>query len=65
MKIKINIIAKLLEAIGISALMIGLVQGIYGDMWADLYFFLGGIAVFIIGRYIEKGQQKRNITYTM
>ena len=45
---------KLLEAIGIAALMIGLVQGIYGDMWGELYLFIGGIAVFIVGRQLEK-----------
>lgn len=45
---------KLLEAIGIAAVMLGLVQGIYGDMWGELYLLLGGIAVFYAGRIIEK-----------
>jgi hypothetical protein len=49
-----RILAKALEAVGIAALMIGLVQGIYGDMWGELYLFIGGIAVFFIGRWMEK-----------
>ncbi|TAK52355.1 MAG: hypothetical protein EPO24_15315 [Bacteroidetes bacterium] len=47
-------IGKLLEAIGIAAVMLGLVQGIYGDMWGELYLLLAGIAVFYAGRIIEK-----------
>ena len=47
-------LGKGLEAIGIAALMIGLVQGIYGDTWGELYLFIGGIVVFIIGRQLEK-----------
>lgn len=48
------VVGKILEALGIAAVMIGLVQGIHGDMWGELYFFLGGIVVFVIGRMIEK-----------
>lgn len=54
------IIAKLLEAIGIAATMIALIQGLYGDMWGELYLFLGGIFVFLVGRQTEKHFQKRN-----
>jgi hypothetical protein len=46
--------AKSMEAIGIAAVMVGLVQGIYGDMWGELYLFLGGIGVFYIGSVLEK-----------
>ena len=53
---------KLFEAIGIAALMIGLVQGIYGDMWGELYFFIGGILVFILGRRVEKSWEKQRAT---
>ncbi len=53
------IIAKLLEAIGIAATMIALIQGLYGDMWGELYLFLGGIFVFLVGRQMEKHFQKR------
>ncbi len=54
------IVAKLLEAIGIAATMIALVQGLYGDAWGELYLFLGGIFVFLVGRQIEKHFQRRN-----
>jgi len=47
-------IGKLLEAIAISGVLIGLVMGFRGDEWGELYFFLGGIALFLIGRRIEK-----------
>jgi hypothetical protein len=50
----VKFLPKLLEAIGIAAVMIGLVQGIYGDMWGELYLFIGGIVVFLIGRQLEK-----------
>ncbi len=46
--------SKLLEAIGIAAVMLGLVQGIYGDMWGELYLLLAGMLVFYIGRFFEK-----------
>ncbi len=46
-----------LEAVGIAALMIGLVQGIYGDAWGELYLFVGGMLVFYIGRKLEKKSQ--------
>ena len=49
-----------LEAVGIAALMIGLVQGIYGDMWGELYLFLGGMLVFFVGRILEK-RSKANV----
>ena len=48
-----KVFAKLLEALGIAALMIAFVSGIYGDEWGELYLFLGGIFVFIIGRVME------------
>ncbi|HUL44268.1 MAG TPA: hypothetical protein VLY03_07920 [Bacteroidota bacterium] len=48
------IVAKAMEAIGIAALMIAFVVGIYGDEWGELYLFLGGIVVFFIGRQMEK-----------
>ena len=49
-----RLVGKFLEAIGIAATMLGLVQGIYGDMWGELYLFLGGILAFLIGRQLEK-----------
>ena len=40
--------------------MIGLAQGLYGSMWGELYFFLGGIAVFFVGRILEKRRASGN-----
>ena len=51
-------VAKFLEAIGIAAVMIGLVQGLYGDMWGELYLFIGGIVAFVVGRRIEKRHEQ-------
>ena len=48
-----------MEAIGIAALMIGLVQGVYGDQCGELYLFIGGIVVFIVGRQWEKRVEKK------
>ena len=54
MKKRMYLGAKVFEAGGIAAVMVGLVQGIYGDMWGELYLFLGGIVMFLVGRRIEK-----------
>lgn len=51
--------AKFLEALGFVTLFVGLVNGLRGDMWTDLYFFLAGIVIFIVGRRIEKREMKR------
>jgi hypothetical protein len=53
------IFAKTLEAIGLAAVIIALVVGIYGDEWGELYFFLGGILLFLIGRHMEKRWERR------
>ena len=55
-----RVLAKGLEALGIAAVMVGLVQGIYGDMWGELYLFLGGMVVFFIGRRMEKKLDKHD-----
>ena len=53
--------AKTLEAIGIAAVMVGLIQGVYGsDMWGELYLFLGGMLIFFIGRQLEKHWDRKN-----
>lgn len=51
--------AKFLEALGFVIVFVGLIYGLLGDMWTDLYFFLAGIVVFIAGRKIEKREMKR------
>jgi len=50
---------KLLEAIGFLAVAVGFMYGCAGDMYTDLYFFLGGIAVFTVGRVLERRVLKR------
>ena len=53
-------IAKALEALGIACVMIGLVQGIYSaTMWMELYLSIIGIALFLIGRSIEKKADRK------
>ena len=47
-----------LEAVGIAALMIALVSGFHGDEWGELYLFIGGIVVFIVGWLLEKRAAK-------
>ncbi len=53
------ILAKMLEAVGIAALAIGLVQGIYGNISFEYYTFFGGVVAFFAGRFIEKSILKR------
>ena len=52
--------AKSLEALGFLTVAVGLMYGLVGDMWTDLYFFLGGILVFTAGRALEKREMKRD-----
>jgi hypothetical protein len=50
-----RVAAKALEALGISCVMIGLVQGIMSDtMWMELYLSIAGIALFLLGWGIER-----------
>jgi hypothetical protein len=60
-----KIAAKAFEAVGISCVMIGLVQGIMSEtLWMELYLSIIGIAVFLIGWGIEKfiGRKQRATT---
>lgn len=50
---------KSLEALGFLTVAVGLMYGIMGNMWIDLYFFLAGIVVFSVGRNIEKRELKK------
>lgn len=55
-----RIVAKALEALGISSMMIGLVQGIMSEtMWMELYLSIIGIALFLAGWGIETHVAKR------
>ncbi len=53
-------VGKFLEALGFLTVAVGLMYGVVGNMWLDLFFFLGGILVFTIGRAIEKRELKRD-----
>ena len=53
-------VAKFLEALGFLTVAVGLMYGIMGNMWIDLYFFLGGILVFLVGRTLEKREMRRD-----
>jgi len=53
------VLAKMLEAVGIAALAIGLVQGIYGNISFEYYTFFGGVVAFFAGRFLEKSILKR------
>ena len=56
-----RIAGKILESLGLAAVAVGLVQGINGDMWGELDFFLGGIIVFVAGRVIEKRAERQPV----
>lgn len=51
--------AKMLEALGIAALAIALVQGLYGHIGFEYGMFFGGVAAFLIGQQIEKRVRKK------
>ncbi len=48
------IFAKLLQATGMTSLLIGLILGLQGDMAAQYYYFFAGIAIFFVGWLIQK-----------
>ncbi|MGB2867496.1 MAG: glutaredoxin family protein [Bacteroidota bacterium] len=52
--------AKFLEALGFLTVAVGLMYGVMGNMWIDLYFFLAGVLVFVVGRRIEKREMKQS-----
>ncbi|HTY10148.1 MAG TPA: hypothetical protein VMF88_03650 [Bacteroidota bacterium] len=53
-----KILAKTLEALGIACVMIGLIDGINGSMWLELYLLIIGLALFFAGWAIEKALKK-------
>jgi hypothetical protein len=60
-----TIIAKVLQAIGIAEVTIGLVTGVMGDMTKEMYFALAGIVVFSLGWLIQRHTGKKSsITLT-
>ncbi len=55
-----KIAAKLLEAVGIACVMIGLVQGVMSEsMWMELYLSITGVLIFLAGRYLEKAYARK------
>jgi hypothetical protein len=56
-----TILAKVLQAIGITEVMIGLITGLNGDMTKEMYFAVVGIAVFAIGWFIQRRSEKRTV----
>jgi len=55
---RIYYVAKFLQALAIVMVFFGFMYGLLGDMWMDLYLFLGGIVVFIVGWMLEKQEQR-------
>jgi len=53
-----KILAKTFEALGIACVMIGLVDGVNGSMWLELYLLIIGLVIFIAGWGIEKSLKK-------
>lgn len=55
-----QLVFKFLEAMGFVTVGAGLFYGVTkNDEWAELYFFLAGIALFSIGRILEKRELKK------
>jgi hypothetical protein len=52
-------IAKIVQALGLAAVMIALIRGFSGDMWGELYFAVAGVVIFIGGRVLEKKCEKQ------
>jgi hypothetical protein len=56
-----RVLAKVLQAIGIAEVMIGLVTGLNRDMIKELYFAVAGIVVFTVGWFIQRRAEKRTV----
>jgi hypothetical protein len=55
-----HLVYKFLEAMGFVTVGAGLFYGVTrNDEWAELYFFLSGIALFAVGRFFEKRELKK------
>jgi len=55
---RIYYVAKFLQALAIVVVFFGFMYGLLGDMWTDLYFFLAGIVIFVVGWMIEKHEAR-------
>ncbi len=55
-----HLVYKFLEAMGFVTVGAGLFYGVTrNDEWVELYFFLSGIALFAVGRFLEKRELKK------
>jgi hypothetical protein len=54
-----RVLAKVLQAIGIAEVMIGLVAGLMGDMMKEMYFAVAGVVLFAVGWLIQRLTEKR------
>ena len=50
---------KSVEALGFIVVALGLMFGVRGDMWSDLYYLIAGVAVFYTGRWVERSSVRR------
>lgn len=49
-----KVLSKTLEALGIACVMIGLIDGVQGSMWLELYLSIIGLFVFLAGWGIDR-----------
>ena len=56
--VRMKILSKTLEAVGMASVMIGLIDGINGSMWLELYLLIIGLVIFFAGWGIEKSLKK-------
>ena len=54
-----RVLSKTLEALGIACVMIGLIDGVQGSMWLELYLLIIGLLVFLAGWAIERHLLKK------
>lgn len=54
--------AKILEAFGIAEVLLGLIIGLLGDMWKELYLAIAGVIIFLAGWILEKRAAGRAAT---
>jgi len=56
-----KVLSKTLEALGIACVMIGLIDGVQGSMWLELYLLIIGLLVFLAGWGIERLVLKKKL----
>jgi hypothetical protein len=56
-----RVFSRVLQAIGIAEVIIGLVTGLNGDMAREMYSAVAGIVVFAVGWLIQRRTEKRTV----